>query len=265
MKEHFKNVTVDEDGQTLPNLEKLIKQFLTSNNIVVFWGEESSEPFDDLHKYHSRLVSAHLMNKVHKLYSKSGDGQGLRAVNRVLTPYFLNKGGHKSKYAKYTFKDNVCHDSSSEWQQARNDLSTTINAWGGGAHSVDSDQFQENRIKNIKGYLDNLHGNLDPANIEKSLRSADLELKISAQLEKSLNVSYTNPGSSAKFLTEEEVSKVRKVMGQIKPFSRDRDKVQFVEPLHGKTNYSKVEDDKNLVKDFLSRNKKQYLTSGPFV
>ena len=186
-------------------------------------------------------------------------------MNRVLTPYFLNKGGHKSKYAKYTLKDNVCHDSSSEWQQARNDLSTTINAWGGGAHSVDSDQFQENRIKNIKGYLDNLHGNLDPANIEKSLRSADLELKISAQLEKSLNVSYTNPGSSAKFLTEEEVSKVRKVMGQIKPFSKDRDKVQFVEPLHGKTNYSKVEDDKNLVKDFLSRNKKQYLTWGPFV
>ena len=54
-----------------------------------------------------------------------------------------------------------------------------MNAWGG-VNSVDCDQFQEHRIKNIKGFLDSLHGNLDPSTIDKAIKSADLELKISA-------------------------------------------------------------------------------------
>ena len=265
LKEHFEDMTVDEENQNKTHLEKMLRQFLTSNNIVLFWGEDSSQPFDDLHQYHSRLVAAHLMSKVQKLFAKAGDGQGLQAVNRVLTPYFLNHGGHKSKYAKYTLKDNVCHDSSSDWQQNRNDLTTTVNAWGGGAHSVESDQFQEHRVKNIKCFLDNLHGNIDPANIEKVIRSADLELKISAQMDHSMNVSYKSPASSVKFLTDEEVLKVRKMMAQLKPFSRERDVVHFVEPIHGVNNYWRVDSEDSLVKDFLARNKKQYLTWGPFV
>ena len=265
LREHFSDMVVSEEEQTLSDLERMIRNFLKSNNIVPYWGAESDKPFDDLHRYHSRLVAAHLMNKVHKLYAKSGDGQGLRTVNRVSTAFFLNQGGQKSKYAKYTLKDNVCHDSSSDQQKRRNDLSTTVNAWGGASHSVESDKFQEHKIKNIKGLLDNLHGNLDPANIEKTLRSADLELKISAELEKSMNVSYTNPESSRKYMTEEEVKKVGKTMTQIRPFSRDRSPVQFVDPIVGNTNFSKLEEDASVVLNFLLRNRDQYPTWGPFV
>ena len=238
---------------------------MDSNNVVLFWGSKSGkEPFDDLHSYHSRLVSSHLMNKIHKLFSKSGDGQGLRVVNRVATSYFLNAGGHRSKYAKYSYKDNVCHDSSSALQKQRNDLSTTVNAWGGG-HSVDCDQFQEHRIKNIKGFLDNLHGNLDPTNVDKALKSADLELKISAEIERSMNISYKGPSTSRKFLTDEEVSKVGKIMNQIKPFSSEREPVMFVEPLKEKDNFSKLDAEPNVIVEFLDRNKGQYSTWGPFV
>lgn len=61
--------------------------FLDSSNIVLHLDSEPSrEPFDDLHKYHSRLVSSHLMNKIHKLFTKFGDGHGLRIVNKVAIP-----------------------------------------------------------------------------------------------------------------------------------------------------------------------------------
>ena len=267
MTDHFKDEEiVAEDDQTLSNLEKMVRNFLNSRNIILFWGAESDvEPYDDLHIYHARLVASHLMNKVHKLFAKSGDGQGLREVNRASTSYFLNQGGHRSKYAKYTLKDNICHDSSSDQQKRRNNLSTTVNAWGGESLSVESDKFQENRIKNIKGFMDSLHGNLDPCNIEKTLRSADLELKISAEMDRSMNVSYKSPETSSKYLTQEEINKVGKMLSQIRPFSRDRNQVMFVEPLVGKTNFSRLDDDLSLAQEFLTRNKEQYPTWGPFV
>ena len=265
LKEYFSHQETAPDDHNLPTLEKLLKEFMESKNIVLHWrSEPRKKPFDDLHKYHSRLVSSHLMNMIHKLFSKSGDGYGLRVVSRVATPYFLNFGGHRSKYAKYSFKDNVCHDSSSARQQQRNDLSTTVNAWGG-AHSVDSDQFQEHRIKNIKGFLDNLHGNLDPTTIDKAIKPADLELKISAELERSMNISYKSPGTSSKFLMDEEVSKVVKILNQIKPFSSEREPVVFVEPVVGSDNYSRVDSEPDLIAEFLNRNKEQYSTWGPFV
>ena len=130
--------------QTSEGLKLELLKFLEESNIVLFWSDKKSgvQPFDDLHNYHSRLVSSHLMNQVHKHFSKMGDGQGMRTVRRVDMPYFLNLGGNKSKYAKYSFKDNVCHDASSERQRERNDLSITVNAWGG-PNSVDCDEFQE--------------------------------------------------------------------------------------------------------------------------
>ena len=265
LKEHFLSQEIGSIDQNLSNIEKLLTDFLKSKNIVLHWRSHlSQEPFDDLHKYHARLVSSHVMNKVHKLFSKYGDGHGLRVVNRVSTSYFLNVGGHRSKYAKYSYKDNVCHDSSSARQQLRNDLSTSVNAWGG-AHSVDSDQFQEHRIKNIKGFMDSLHGNLEPTNIEKTLKSVDLELKISAEVERALNISYKSPGTSSKFLTNDEISKIGKLLNQIQPFSTDRKPVVFVEPFVERSNYSILDSDTNLTEEFLKRNKGQFSSWGPFV
>ena len=188
----------------------------------------------------------------------------MRIVNRIATSYFLNAGGSRSKYAKYSLKDNVCHDSSSACQKQRNDLSSTVNAWGG-PHSVDCDQFQEHRIKNLKGFLDSLHGNLDPTTVERAVKSADLELKICAEMERSMNISYRGPSSSSKFLTDEEVVKVARIMGQIKPFSTDREPVVFVEPLEKNNNFARLDSEPDLVRDFLRRNKEEYSGWGPFV
>ena len=168
--------------------------------------------------------------------------------------YFLSADGNKSKYAKYSLKDNICHDSSSARQRERNDLSSTVNAWGG-VHSVDSDQFQEHRVKNIKGFLDSLHGNLDPTTVDKALKSANLELKICAEMERSMNISYKSPSSSSKFMSDDEVSKTAKILDKIRPFSTERKSVRFVEPLKEDNNFSKLNSDPELVKKFLQRNK----------
>jgi hypothetical protein len=252
------------EDQTLGNLENQIGNFLETHNIILFWGSKGQEPVDDLFKYHSRLVSSHLMNQVHKLFSKFGDGRGMRIVNRVATPYFLNIGGHRSKYAKYSFKDNVCHDSSSGRQQERNNMSITVNAWGG-PNSVDCDEFQEHRIKNIKGFLDDLHGNHDPSNIEKAVKSADLQLKISEEIERAMNISYSCAGTASRLLCDEDVAKIEKLMKEIKPFSKHRKEVSFVEPLLENDNFAKLESKSGLVSEFLERNRKQYPSWGPFV
>ena len=249
---------------TLESLKKEILGFLRNSNIVPHWGADSGqEVFDDLHKYHSRLVSSHLMNQVHKLFSKAGDGKGMRSVCKVSTPYFLSLGGNKSKYAKYSFKDNVCYDSSSDRLKERSDLSITVNAWGGSS-SVDCDEFQEHRIKNLKGFVDSLHGNLDPCNLEKAMKSANLQLKISAEVEREMNVSYRSPDSSTSFLSEEEKNKVIKIMNELKPFSRSRKPVVFVEPLEEATNFARLDTDGELVNSFLKRNQEQYASWGPF-
>ena len=64
-----------------------------------------------------------------------------------------------------------------------------MNAWGGESQSVDCDEFQEHRKKNLKGFVDNLHGNLDQSNIDKAMKSVDLQLKISEEVEREMNVS----------------------------------------------------------------------------
>lgn len=139
-----------------------------------------------------------------------------------------------------------------------------MNAWGG-PHNVDCDQFQEHRIKNIKGFLDSLHGNLDPATIDKAMKSADLELKICAEMERSMNISYRSPSSSSKFFTDEEVGKIARVMAKIKPFSKEREAVTFTEPLEEEDNFSKLDTDPDVVKEFLRRNQRESSGWGPFV
>ena len=266
LREHFLNSdgVLDED-LAYEGLRHEIINFLELNNIIVHWGARSGQnPIDDLHVYHSRLVSSHLMNQVHKLFSKAGDGQGLRIVSKVSTPYFLNMGGSKSKYAKYSFKDNVCYDSSSERQKERSDMSITVNAWGG-CNSVDSDEFQEHRIKNIKGFVDSLHGNLNPSNIEKAMKSVDLQLKISEEVEKEMNVSYRDAGSAHTFLSDDELHKIEKMMKDLRPFCKDRKLVSFVEPLAETNNFQKLDNDSLLVEQFLLRNKSQFASWGPFV
>ena len=130
---------------------------------------------------------------------------------------------------------------------------------------MDCDEFQEHRIKNIKGFLDKLHGNHDPSNIEKVVKSADLQLKISDELERAMNINYCSAGTSSKFLSDEDVKKVEKLMNEIRPLSKKRKLVSFVEPLASGDNFSNLDSDKNLVSEFLERNKKQYPSWGPFV
>ena len=140
-----------------------------------------------------------------------------------------------------------------------------MNAWGGESQSVDCDEFQEHRIKNLKGFVDNLHGNLDPSNIDKAMKSVDLQLKISEEVEREMNVSYKSAGSAGQFLSDEEVRKVQKMMNEIKPFSRTRKLVTFVEPLGETNNFQKLEKNSDLFEQFLLRNKEQFSSWGPFV
>jgi hypothetical protein len=73
-----------------------------------------------------------------------------------------------------------------------------------------------------------------------------------------MNINYCSAGTSSKFLSDEDVKKVEKLMNEIRPLSKKRKLVSFVEPLASGDNFSNLDSDKNLVSEFLERNKKQY-------
>ena len=263
--EFFIHSGQDIADRSMDGLKRSFREFMSKMNIVICLNDaHTGDCYDDLQTYHSRLVSSHLMNEVHKLFSKAGDGFGLRSVFRTSCPYFLSLGGSKSKYAKYCFKDNVCYDASSERQKTRSDLCTTINAWGG-PHSVDSDEFQEHRIKNLKGLIDSLHGNLDPLSLEQAVKAADVQIKFAAEFERDMETSSGDPDSSHKLFTLEERNKVAKMIQDLRPFSFSRRRVHFVAPLLESNNFSNLVKNSNIVSDFLHRNKKQFAYWGPFL
>ena len=80
-----------------------------------------------------------------------------------------------------------------------------------------------------------------------------------------MNVSYSGPGVSQRYLDDDDVSKIAKVMSQIKPFSRDREPVSFKESLVNNDNFARLDADPDLVLNFLKRNKGQYSAWGPYV
>ena len=113
--------------------------------------------------------------------------------------------------------------------------------------------------------MDSLHGNLDPSNIEKAMKSVDLQLKISEEVEKEMNISYSSAGSAHEYLSDDEIRKIKKMFEELRPFSKERKLVSFAEPLKEANNFQKLEDEPSLVDQFLSRNKSQFSSWGPFV
>ena len=73
----------------------------------------------------------------------------------------------------------IRYNCSSDQEQFRNDIGSTVNVWGGSMSSVDIDKHQEHWIKKIQATMDNLHGHFDQEHFDKSLHALDLEIKVS--------------------------------------------------------------------------------------
>ena len=156
------------------------------------------------------------------------DAEGLRALRRVMVPYFLAKspGQMKSKYASFTMMDLVVEQSSSERTRERYDHYVTINPSGTAGGGLFRDKFEEHCVQVVKRCLRKTHGGIDDIKLEKEVGGLSVLTEIIQHNRRSvLRAKYAKDhsndmvGSDLRDQLEENVSK-------FDPFNRKRE-VQY--------------------------------------
>ena len=117
------------------------------------------------------MVSRLILSLLFDVCEAEGDAEGLRAVRRVMVPYFLSKSPEKlvSKYADFTLTDLIVELSASERSRRRMDLYVIVNPSGTPAGGLFRDKYEEHKVRSVKACLKNVHGGIDDIKLEKEV------------------------------------------------------------------------------------------------
>ena len=117
------------------------------------------------------MVSRLILSLVFDLCEAEGDAEGLRALRRVMVPYFLSKSPQKliSKYASFTLLDLVVEMSESERNKKRMDLYVTVNPSGTPGGGLFRDKFEEHCVRSVNRCLKSTQGGIDDIKLEKEI------------------------------------------------------------------------------------------------
>ena len=117
------------------------------------------------------MVGRLILSLVFDVCEEEGDAEGLRALRRIMVPYFLAKSPERlvSKYASFTLIDLVVEMSASPRTQKRMDLYVVINPSGTAGGGLFRDKFEENCIQSVKRCLRKCHGGIDDIKLEKEI------------------------------------------------------------------------------------------------
>ena len=213
---------------------------------------------DDLFAYCKDMVERLLLSLCYDVCEEEGDAEGLRALRRVMIPYFLAQkpGRQDSKYAAHTLIDLVVELAESERTRRRMDLYVVINPSGTAGGGLFRDKFEEHCIRAVKDCLRGTHGGLDDIKMEKEIgglsvltgiqqhgRSSVLRGKQGKEHSKDL------VGVTARELIEENVCKYD-------PFNRNREvKHSFLDKSRGSPFHGLTESD---LERFIQRKRAEY-------
>ena len=95
------------------------------------------------------MVARLLLSLVFDVCESEEDAEGLRALKRVMIPYFLSKSPDRmmSKYAAFTLIDLVVELSASERTRKRLDLYVATNPSGTMGGGLFKDKFEEHCVR----------------------------------------------------------------------------------------------------------------------
>ena len=112
-----------------------------------------------------------ILSLVFDVCEEEGDAEGLRALRRVMVPYFLARKTNRldSKYAAFTLTDLVVELSASDRTRKRMDLYVVIKPSGTPGGGLFRDKYEENCVRNVKICIRNTHGNIDDIKLEKEV------------------------------------------------------------------------------------------------
>ena len=238
--------------------------FLSCSDIKYYWDPhnyDEKNKFDDVLSSCRDNASRTLLSMVADTVEHEGDGLGIRAIRRVMIPYFLNKKlAQSSKYALALLSDLINYMGQSEKTKKRIDLLATCNPSGGRGKGLARDQVNEHKVKMVKRSVRGLHGQLSDALLSTTVLGANVMHQIQEHDDVSLLQMLPGGRSSAQYIGDDLRAKIRSEIENVGPFSVDREKRFYYETPTGSV-FAGLNMER--VQQFLSRNKINLLRTYP--
>ena len=170
------------------------------------------------------MVERLIISLVFDICEEEGDAEGLRALRRVMVPYFLAKSPGKllSKYALFTMLDLAVEMSSSERTRKRMDLYVTINPSGTPGGGLFRDKFEENCIRGVKACLRGCHGGIDDIKLEKEIGGLSVITELSQHNRRSVLRGKYGKEHSQDMIGQEVRDQLEENVSKYDPFNRRR-------------------------------------------
>ena len=243
---------------------KFILDFLNTMDIKYYYDPENCEEKkvnDDMMSSCKDNASRSLISLVLKSVEHEGDGLGLRALRTVMIPYFLNRKIEiqDSKYAPRLLFNRIWFLQASERTQARIDLMACCNPSGKKGHSIARDMENEHKVKSTKNILRGLHSQLGDLPVEKAVLGSNILELINGHDRQSMLLLEEGGKSSYRYLSEAQKLKIREEIGRMKPFEKNREKIEYYDKARGV--FSGLTDEK--IDRFILRNKGNFSRNSP--
>ena len=171
------------------------------------------------------MVARLLISLVFDLCESEEDAEGLRALRRVMIPYFLAKSPDQmvSKYASFTMIDLVVELSASERTRKRMDLYVTINPSGTHGGGLFRDKFEEHCIRNVKRNIKSTHGGLDDIKLEKEIGALSIITEVTQHNRRSMLRSHIGKNHSNDMIGSDIRNQLEENVSKYDPFDRSRE------------------------------------------
>ena len=262
--ETFLNSTPSYPEHTAEGAKKFILEFLDVMDIKYFYDPSNyneKDPFDNCLSACRDNAGRTVISLVSDAMEHEGDGLGLRAVRTVMIPYFLNRSlKQTSKYAPMLLLNKVYYLGASPRTQARIDMLACVNPTGEVGHNLARDEFNEHKVRGTKECVRGLHSQLTDINISKSMLGGSILSQIETHDKESLLIPHSGGRNSHNYFSEDQKNKIKQEILIIKPFDKNRQKIQYYDKSNGSVFSGLSESD---IQRFLERNKRLFARKDP--
>ena len=174
------------------------------------------------------MVARLLLSLVFDACEEENDAEGLRALRRIMVPYFLAKspGRMVSKYASFTLIDLVVELSASPRTRRRMDLYVTINPSGTVGGGLFRDKHEEHCVGAVKKCLKNTHGGIDDIKLEKEVGGLSVITELVQHNRRSVLRGKIGKNHSNDMIGQEVRDQLEESVTKYDPFNKQRN-VQY--------------------------------------
>ena len=259
IEEHEPPVAKNEDSAVM-----FLLDFLEVMDIKYYYDPDNYEEervHDDMMSSCKDNAGRTLVSLVLHAVEHEGDGLGLRALRTVLIPYMLNRKVEvqDSKYAPRLLFNKIWYLQASKRTQARIDLMACCNPSGKPGHCLARDKENEHKVKSCKNILRGLHSQLGDLPVEKAVLGSNILDIIEGHDRNAMLLLEEGGKTSYRYLGEDQRAKIREEIRKMKPFSYDREQVEYFDKTRSVFSGLEVKQ----IERFLARNRDNFIRNSP--